>query len=436
MTVQTKTVEQHNLNQITNPELPQGSTFNPVLQTPNQAEMMQGQAIDPAAVAGQAAQAQQQQNPGAAQMTAAEIGTATPQGQAAQGQVSGDAQVQAAQQQGVSQQFQQAYDQGMAEIDAAAQADPRATVQYQYSQLMDGFDLDNPPGWARAAVKTAQQQMAARGLGGSTMAGEAVTAAMMQAALPIASQDAKMFETLKLATLDKKSQMVMLKAGHLANLDMANLNNRQQAAVVNAQNFLQMDLANLSAAQQMAVVNTQARLQTMLSDQAAVNAARQFNAASENEINQFFANLAAQIETFNTAQLNDMTQFNAELQDLREQFNVKNALLVEQANVEYLRNINTQNTARQNEANFINSQNLLNISNTAMANAIQILRDREAMAFTAADNQEERALRRAIADAQFQQNVDFADREERWALGSAIGNFASSVLGGVIENWG
>ena len=433
MTVETQTVEDHNLEQITDPQLPAGSTFNPVTQTPTQEEMMQGQAVDPTAVAGETATAATPNQPDAAQVDAQQIGDQTPQGEAAQGELSEEARVQAAQQEGPSQQFQEAYNQGMAEIDDAVQADPRATVQHQYDRLMNNFDVANPPGWARASITAAEQRMAARGVGSSSMAGGAVTAAIMQAALPIAQQDAKMFETLKLTEIDKKSQMVMLKAGHLANLDMANLNNRQQAAVVNAQNFLQMDLANLNASQQMAVVNTQARVQTMLSDQAAVNAARQFNAASENETNQFFANLSAQIETFNAAQTNEMTQFNAELQDLREQFNVKNALLVEQSNVEYLRNVNTQNTARENEANFINSQNLLNISNTAMANAIQILRDREAMAFEAAQNGEERALRRAIADAQFSQNVDFADRQEKWALGSAVGEFASSILDGLLN---
>lgn len=427
------TAEELNMQQITEPALPPGSTYEPINQTPNQEELLQGQQIDPNA--GQitdVATADQVQPAEAATYDAAQIGENVPQGDAAQGQVSDQSVVEAAQ--------GTLSDPTMAEFDAIAQelasmgVDPRATVRFQYAELMD-FGPDEVPAWAKGAVSYAQQQMAARGLGASSIAAEGITAALMQAALPIAVQDAKVFENMQLTLLDKRMQSAFLKAGYLAQMDLTNLNNRQQAAVINAQSFLQMDMANLSNRQQMSIVNTQARLQSMLSDQAANNAAAQFNAQSQNQIDMFYSNLQAQIDTFNAAQLNEIGMFNAQMFDLREQFNVKNALLIEQSNAQYLRDINTQNTAMQNQANYINSQNLLEISNTAFANAIQLLRDREAYAFEMTENERDRALARYLEILRAQNNLDLAQREEDAALGSAIGQFTSNLIGGVLDNW-
>lgn len=57
-----------------------------------------------------------------------------------------------------------------------------------------------------------------------------------------------------------------------------------------------MDMANLDKSQQAAVLDQQFRQQRLLSDQAANNAALQFNATSENQTNQFMANLGQQAE--------------------------------------------------------------------------------------------------------------------------------------------
>ena len=68
----------------------------------------------------------------------------------------------------------------------------------------------------------------------------------------------------------------------------------------------------------------------MLSDQAAQNAAVQFNVTSQNQIDQFFANLAQDINKFNasathlnslTLKANAMQQFAATMTNQREQFN-------------------------------------------------------------------------------------------------------------------
>jgi hypothetical protein len=48
----------------------------------------------------------------------------------------------------------------------------------------------NPPAWAAGALRNATAQMAARGLGASSLAGQAIVQATMESALPIAQADA------------------------------------------------------------------------------------------------------------------------------------------------------------------------------------------------------------------------------------------------------
>ncbi len=107
----------------------------------------------------------------------------------------------------------------------------------------------------------------------------------------IALENSRAANTMNLANLNNKQALVMAEAAALSDLDMANLNNRQQAAVQNAQNFLQMDMANLSNRQQTELFTAQQRIPSLFTDQAAENAARQFNATSQNQTDQFFANL-------------------------------------------------------------------------------------------------------------------------------------------------
>jgi len=75
----------------------------------------------------------------------------------------------------------------------AASATPteKATVQGQLATLTANFDASNPPAWAAGALRGVQAQMAARGLGASSMAGQAMVQAALESALPIAQADAQ-----------------------------------------------------------------------------------------------------------------------------------------------------------------------------------------------------------------------------------------------------
>ena len=147
------------------------------------------------------------------------------------------------------------------------EVEERSTVRGQLGLLMADFEGDQVPAWASASVRKAEQIMAARGLGASTIAGRSVAQAVMEAALPIAQQDASTF----------------------AQFQQLNLNNRQQAELQNAANLLTVDIKNLDNRQQTAVLNTQNRVQALFTDQSEINAARKINAASVNQTQQFFA---------------------------------------------------------------------------------------------------------------------------------------------------
>jgi len=241
-----------------------------------------------------------------------------------------------------------------------------ASVQDELSTLMDQFEGGNTPAWAAGSMRKANQILAARGLGASSMAGQAVIQAAMEAALPIAQIDAgnkqqmalfkgeqrakflqiefdqdfqakvinaskvseianmnfsadqqialenaRMAQTVDLANLSNSQAVVMAEAASLANLDMANLSNLQQAAVQNAQNFLQMDMTNLANSQQMEMFKQQTLANSILTDAAAENAMAQFNATNENQRDQFMISMASQVSQFNSSQTNAMKQFNA-----------------------------------------------------------------------------------------------------------------------------
>ena len=274
-----------------------------------------------------------------------------------------------------------------------------ASVQDELSTLMAQFDDGQTPAWAAGSMRKANQMLAARGLGASSLAGQAVIQAAMEAALPIAQIDAsnkqqvalanaqqrakflqiefdqafqtkvmnaakvseianmnftaqqqvalenaRMAQTVDLNNLSNRQALVMAEAAQLSQLEMAGLSNLQQAQVVNAQNFLQMDLTNLNNEQQTELFKAQQNAQTLLTDTASQNATEQFNASSANQSAQFDANLASQVSQFNTAQYNAMSQFNV---------NEENAL-------------NKFNAEIQNQRDFFNANNSLVV---AQANA-------------------------------------------------------------------
>jgi hypothetical protein len=425
-------------NLVANPTLPTGALIKPDLQQLGTGELMATQGVQaptvataPTAVAAPtitgttAPTATSTTAPtaqAAGQVTAATVAGQAPTVTAAQGTLTAPAQA----------------------ATGAIAAD--ATVQGQLESLQNevstAIQSGNPlPVWARGAAKATEAAMNRRGMSASSMAAEALAEGIMNAAIPIAKADA-----------DTYKQMIF-----------QNLSNNQQANIVNAQSYLQMDLSNLSNRQQASLANLNARQSFLLSDQAAQNAALQFNATSQNQVNQFYDNMSAQMAEQNAVRTDAMNQyavseqnkisalnaqnevavaeanaareaainqFNATLESQRQQFNVNNQREIDQSNVVWRRAINTANTAAVNAANQANAQNLLNLSNWAISAAWQQWRDEASWVNTASENDKNRNHNLAMAALERSTAVDLQDQASKDAMYQMIGKFGFDLLTG------
>ena len=318
---------------------------------------------------------------------------------------------------------------------ATAELDPRATTQYQLSQLMQSVQAGQPlPPWASPAARKVNAIMQARGLGSSSMAAAAMMQAVLESGIPIAQQDANKYATIQLQNLTNEQQAALQNAATVAAMDMANLNNRQQAAVNNAKAFLSLDLQNLDNEQKSKTITYQSKVSALLADAAAENAAAQFNAKSENEVNMFFAELGASIENtnmnrlagieqFNVTQKVAVDQFNAQMETTRDQFNANMQLQIDQSNAVWRRNVNTANTAAQNETNRQNVLNLLGIQQNAMNNIWQAYRDQASWNMKISENAADRAHNAAMQAAAIAENKDLYDEKfEDYLITKTIDN--------------
>jgi len=243
----------------------------------------------------------------------------------------------------------------------------------------------------------------------STQAG--MDMAKFSASQQVELANSKWMQTAVLTNVNNEQQAALQEATLMAQKDLANADALTRVQIENARNFLQMDVTNLSNKQQMEMLNTQNSMQKLLSNQAAVNAGKQFNAASQNQINTFMANLANQVNLQNSAMTNQMEQFNAQqynvaqLQEAgmeaeaekfntqldtqvqqfnaqvefqRDQWNAANAQAIEQSNVNWRRQANTADTAAANAINQQNAMNSFNLESSALSMLWQQLRDEAA----------------------------------------------------------
>ena len=264
-----------------------------------------------------------------------------------------------------------------------------ASVKDELATLMDEFDDGQTPAWAAGSMRKAMQTLAARGLGASSLAGQAVIQAAMEAALPIAQIDAsnkqemailkaeqrakfmqqdfdqafeakvknaariseiadinftaeqqialenaKLAQTTNLANLEAENAVILAEAAAVSALELENLSNQNKAKVENARNFLQIDLANLDNEQETALFKSQKQIDAILSDTASENAMLQFNAKSRQQSEEFDASLTATVKQFNAAQKNAISQFNAGEENAIEKFNTNQQNLRDQFNAD------------------------------------------------------------------------------------------------------
>ena len=313
--------------------------------------------------------------------------------------------------------------------------DERATTQYQLEQLLGSIEEGKPmPAWAAPGVRKVAGIMQARGLGGSSMAAAAMTQAVMESGVVIASQDANKYATIQLNNLNNRQKAALQNAATVAAMDRANLSARMQAAVTNAQLLLATETKNLDARQQANVLEYNALTQAMFKDAAEDNARKQFNAKNELQVAEFFAELEAQVETananrkaatlqFNAGEKNAQAQFNAGMRDNREKFNANMQFAVDQSNAQWRRQLNTANTAIQNETNRINVQNEFNAQQNAINNLWQKYRDNAQFNFQKNENYLQRQHEVGIMAMEFANTKELYTQKQKDDLAKGIGDW-------------
>ena len=273
----------------------------------------------------------------------------------------------------------------------AAEATPskQATVQGQLEGLMQQFEGGNTPSWAAGAMRSATQAMAARGLGASSIAGQAIIQATMEAALPLAQADASVFAQFEQQNLSNRQQRVMLaaqqraqfmgqefdqafqarvaNAGRIADvanmnftaeqqialensriansMNLANLGNNQAVVMAEAAALSNLDMANLSNRQQSAVMNAQNFMQMDMANLSNQQQTDIFKAqqriqslftdqAAQNAAAQFNATSENQTDQFFANLANNVSQFNASQMNAQAQYNAGQRNTVERFNAE------------------------------------------------------------------------------------------------------
>ena len=274
-----------------------------------------------------------------------------------------------------------------------------ASVKDELDTLMQDFQGGATPAWAAGAMRAANAQMAARGLSASSMAGMAVVQAAMESALPIAQMDAankqqvavesakqraaflnmefnQEFETkvrnaAKISEIANMNftaeQQVALENAKMAQtMNLANLSNRQAKVMADAAAMSQMDLTNLNNRQQAQVQNAKAFLQMDLANLDNKQQTAIFKA--QQMTNTLLSDSAAEnaARQFNASSQNQTDQFFANLSSQVERFNTEQANQISRFNAGEANAIDQFNASQKSLRDQFNANNALVV---AQANA-------------------------------------------------------------------
>jgi hypothetical protein len=277
------------------------------------------------------------------------------------------------------------------------------TVQGQLGKLMANFETGNPPPWAAASLRNATAVLAARGLGASSLAGQAIIQATLEAATPIAAQDAAVFQQMGMQNLSNRQQTAILtaqqraqflgqefdqafqtkvlnasKISDIANMNftaqqqvalenarlaqtmnLANLSNRQALVMAEAAQIANLETANLNNRQQAAVINAQSFLQMDMANLANEQQTEIFKAQSN--VQSILTDTAAvnAARQFNASSQNQTDQFFANLTTQVGQFNTTQTNAMSQFNTDQANTVAKFNSEVQNQRDQFNAQNRL-----------------------------------------------------------------------------
>ena len=187
-----------------------------------------------------------------------------------------------------------------------------SSVAVHMNELLSEMENGNVPLWARPAVTKVEQSLAGRGIGASSIGRDSLFNAIISAAMPIAQSD---------ANLEQDSNKT----------------------------------------------NYTSRVQALFNDEAQIFAAKQFNATSINQTNQFISNLKAQVDIsnasrkdamsqFNSSQRNQVNMFNTQQINEMEKLNTSERNATARANAQMQTNVSTANAQMQTQSNIANAE--------------------------------------------------------------------------------
>lgn len=237
-----------------------------------------------------------------------------------------------------------------------------ATVQGQLNKLLTNFDAGAPPPWAAASLRTATAQLAARGLGASSLAGQAIIQATLEAATPIAAADAKVFEQMGLQNLSNRQQMAVLTGQQRAQFLGQEFDQAFQTRVLNAARIADIADKNFDAQTTIALEN--ARL---------TNTMDVANLSSRNAV---VLAKAAQMSQLETTNLNNRQQAAVDNARAFLQMDIKNLELRQQTALFKAQEVSD---ALVSDAGFANAARITNATN-----ALEAAKISETLALTAA----------------------------------------------------
>ena len=290
----------------------------------------------------------------------------------------------------------------------AAQATPtkQATVQGQLDDLMQQFQGGQTPAWAAGAMRAATSAMAARGLGASSLAGQAIVQAAMESALPIAQADAQTTASFEAQNLSNRQQRAMqaaeqrakfmgmefdqqfqarvqnaakvsdvanqnftaeqniaLENSRVANtVNLENLSNNQALVMAEAAALSNLDISNLNNRQQAAVQNAQSFMERDLANLSNEQQTELFK--GQQRIQSIFNDQAAEnaARQFNATSQNQTDQFFANLKSTVDQFNTAQINATEQFNAGQTNTIERFNAELNAQTDQFNASNQLVIA--------------------------------------------------------------------------
>ena len=222
------------------------------------------------------------------------------------------------------------------------------TVSGQLNKLMTSFDAGKPPPWAASSLRTVTATLAARGLGASSLAGQALIQAALEAAVPIAKEDAKTYTEMGQLNLSNRQAMALETAKERATFLGQEFDQNFKAKALNAATISDIASKNFEAKVTIALENS--RL------------ANSMNIANLSAKNALVLAEAAQVATLETANLNNRQQVAVENAKAFLAMDLKNTDIASQTNImkaQTIANTIVSDTAAVNAAKATNASNAL-----------------------------------------------------------------------------